>query len=116
MKEVKIIVVDTNPRRAQSLKQANLPPRAAVTRSQAAEHLTQQRTQPAPGPMSRGGLKKRRNPSGRKRRELNFSEVLQMKRIIHGALYNTETAKLIGSWEPNGYDQSNFDYFAKHFI
>ena len=36
-----------------------------------------------------------------------------MKRIIHGALYNTETAKLIASWEPNGYDQSNFEYFCE---
>lgn len=36
-----------------------------------------------------------------------------MKKVINGALYNTETARFIGAWEPNGYDHSNFSYFCE---
>lgn len=36
-----------------------------------------------------------------------------MKKVIAGALYNTDTAKEIGSWEPNGYDHNNFSYFCE---
>jgi hypothetical protein len=36
-----------------------------------------------------------------------------MKKVINGALYNTETAKFIGGWEPNGHDTRNFEYFCE---
>ena len=36
-----------------------------------------------------------------------------MKKIIDGARYNTDTAKLIGRIEPAGYDHSNFSYFCE---
>ena len=36
-----------------------------------------------------------------------------MKKVINGALYNTETARFIGAWEPNGYDHNNFSYFCE---
>mgnify|MGYP000277156646 CR=1 FL=1 len=36
-----------------------------------------------------------------------------MRKIINKAVYNTATSKFIGSWEPNGYDRSNFSYFAE---
>ena len=32
-----------------------------------------------------------------------------MKKIINGRLYDTETAKLIGSWS-NGFSSSDFHY------
>lgn len=36
-----------------------------------------------------------------------------MKKIIDGALYNTDTAQELGSDEPNGYDRGNFEYFRE---
>lgn len=35
-----------------------------------------------------------------------------MKKIINGRLYDTDTAKLIGSWS-NGFSSSDFSYCAK---
>jgi hypothetical protein len=40
-------------------------------------------------------------------------ELKKMKKIINGSLYNTETAKCIGAWEPNGYDQQDFNYLRE---
>ena len=36
-----------------------------------------------------------------------------MKKIINGALYNTETAQEIGCIEPAGYNTNNFNYFCE---
>lgn len=33
-----------------------------------------------------------------------------MKKVIDGALYNTETAREVGHAEPEGYDQNDFSY------
>lgn len=36
-----------------------------------------------------------------------------MKKVIDGALYNTDTAQFLGAWEPNGYDHGNFSYYCE---
>lgn len=36
-----------------------------------------------------------------------------MKKVIEGALYNTDTAQELGSVEPAGYDYNNFNYFKE---
>lgn len=36
-----------------------------------------------------------------------------MKKVIEGALYNTDTAKELGCVEPAGYNSSDFDYFCE---
>ena len=36
-----------------------------------------------------------------------------MKKVINGALYNTETALEIGESEPAGYNRSDFSYFCE---
>lgn len=36
-----------------------------------------------------------------------------MKKVINGALYNTETAQELGNIEPAGYNRSDFSYFCE---
>lgn len=36
-----------------------------------------------------------------------------MKKVINGSVYNTETAKKLGSVEPAGYNSTNFSYYRE---